>query len=548
MDLLAKDLNFNAANRHVLCMGHIINLVAQKVLFGTDVESFEYELESTVTTEVVELMTWRKKGPIGKLHNLIRYICHSSTRIDVFLGIQKDAIDPLRDQLESQKQPLCLIRDNLTRWNSWYDATVRAIYLRYAIDEFIDRELVQYNQAMVRHERWCQNSSQRDPPKAPPLIEDKLSVDDWDVIATYVALLKPLKQATMKLQGNVSTTARRGRAVKGAIWQVLPVFSDLLKVFEDARDRHLPTESQHREHDASPANSPLPTPSPIARRTTRSSQHPQASQICATTDGSDDSIAGAAIQPANHQSHDDGDASTEAPYLSSQHHFNHNINAAWQKLNHYYLLSDATVIYRAAVFLHPRMKWRWFERHWVHNQDWITTARDLITALWENDYKHLPSPANTITATAIDEDDEWLNDDDTVVDQLWLYEHEPHSQISVKDSPIDYWISKRSVWPQLSQMAIDVYSTPAMSDEPERVFSEAGNLLTPRRRTLGHDSIEQMLCLKNWQGSGIVQLDQGWFNSAVGSSDNCVVDEDLTNTELTNTNLLYLQQTQRLHR
>jgi hypothetical protein len=59
-------------------MGHIINLVAHKVLFGSDVESFEHELESNVTAEVIELDSWRRKGPIGKLYNLIRYICHST--------------------------------------------------------------------------------------------------------------------------------------------------------------------------------------------------------------------------------------------------------------------------------------------------------------------------------------------------------------------------------------------------------------------------------------------------------------------------------------
>jgi hypothetical protein len=55
LDLLAKSLHFDAGKRHVLCMGHIINLVAHKVLFGSDVKSFEHELESNVIAEVIEL-------------------------------------------------------------------------------------------------------------------------------------------------------------------------------------------------------------------------------------------------------------------------------------------------------------------------------------------------------------------------------------------------------------------------------------------------------------------------------------------------------------
>jgi hypothetical protein len=79
LDILALELSINAAQCHVRCIGHIINLVAHKVLFGSDVESFEHEL-SNATAEAVELMTWRRKGLIGKLHNLIRYIGHSPNR------------------------------------------------------------------------------------------------------------------------------------------------------------------------------------------------------------------------------------------------------------------------------------------------------------------------------------------------------------------------------------------------------------------------------------------------------------------------------------
>jgi hypothetical protein len=57
LNLLAKELGFNAAERHVLCIGYIINLVAHKILFGSDVESFEQELQTKVTAEVIELAT-----------------------------------------------------------------------------------------------------------------------------------------------------------------------------------------------------------------------------------------------------------------------------------------------------------------------------------------------------------------------------------------------------------------------------------------------------------------------------------------------------------
>jgi hypothetical protein len=58
------------------------------------------------------------------------------------------------------------------------------------------------------------------------------------LFTSYLGLLKPCKQATMKLQGNISTTARCGTAVKGAIWQVLPIFDEMLQIFEEARKMH----------------------------------------------------------------------------------------------------------------------------------------------------------------------------------------------------------------------------------------------------------------------------------------------------------------------
>jgi hypothetical protein len=64
-------------------------------------------------------------------------------------------------------------------------------------------------------------------------------------------------------------------------------------------------------------------------------------------------------------------------------------------------------------------------------------------------------------------------------------------------------------------MALDVYSTPAMSDEPERVFSITGNVLSVRRRLLTSDAVHWLLCLRSWQNSEIITLDQRLLRRAV---------------------------------
>ena len=112
-------------------------------------------------------------------------------------------------------------------------------------------------------------------------------------------------------------------------------------------------------------------------------------------------------------------------------------------------------------------------------------------------------------------------------DQFKAYLDEDWAQVPLDQSPIPYWISKLTVWPQLAQMALDVYSTPACSDDPERVFSEGGALLIPRRRQLSGDHVQQILCLRSWQRSVIVALDGALFEQAVRRADGAPISDRL---------------------
>jgi hypothetical protein len=456
--------------------------------------------------------------------------------------LQEAALEAVEPDEGYKQRPLHLILDNLTRWNSWYDAAERAVQLREYIDEFTEIELREHYQKLNRYEArrlQASNTTQRDPPKAPTIFDDKLSQDDWGIIVSYMTILKPFKQATMKLQGNV----RVGSGVKGAIWQVLPVFDDLMKGLEEARQRYLPAESHNAETPSNRSTSPLLSPSPTQPLTgptnTRRSQRVHVGKASAIATAAESDIATPATTQLTDQRVDDfAQSQLDASFASYEHHFSHNVNAAWQKLDAYYTRTDDTSIYRAAVFLHPRLKWRWFEKQWATKPEWIAAARASVTSRWEG-YKHTEvDPGNTpVAAPLLDEDDEWSHDDYTAtVDQLAMYESEPLPQgLTIKDSLIAYWVSKRSIWPQLAQMALDVYSTPPMSDEPERVFSTTGNLMSARRRHLAGQSVEQMTCLRSWDRSGIITLDEGLFDSAVAT----VIDRGGEHAELSSDNLLY---------
>lgn len=52
-------------------------------------------------------------------------------------------------------------------------------------------------------------------------------------------------------------------------------------------------------------------------------------------------------------------------------------------------------------------------------------------------------------------------------------------------------------------MAIDILSIPAMSADPERVFSGARRTISWDRMLLGSSTIKKGECLKSWIRSGI---------------------------------------------
>lgn len=521
MNLLSTELNMTLNKRHVLCMGHIINLVAHQILFGEDIEAFEDHLEN-VALEELELRCWRRKGPIGKLHNLIRYICHSNQRREVFKKVQQRQPQPDGSQ---PSRSYDLIRDNLTRWNSWFDAAQRALDLRPSIDDYLDDELQDYDSKLRQWER--RGSQGRGPPKKPSLFDDRLTNDDWTVITWYVDLLKPCKEATMRLQGNVNLMpSKHQTGVKGAIWQVLPCFEEIMSALEAARERHMPSGASQQPVNSQPhfTASPLSPPASKRRRLTRRSEPQSMASICTNNH---DNPANIDRVPAPEQTTELQGA--EASLLET--HFTTNINLGWQKLDHYYNRTDVTPIHRAAVFLHPRLKWRWFEKHWRSRAGWIHDAKLAIQELW-SEYKveRVTTAVAAVTESRhLPARDEWSDDDpDEDLDQLEQYEREGYARdLTASDSPIPYWIAKQPIWPQLAQMALDIYSTPAMSDDPERVFSIAGNTLNPRRRCLKGETVQQVLCLRSWQNSGLIHLDRRLFNKAVAAAQAASIEADL---------------------
>lgn len=73
-------------------------------------------------------------------------------------------------------------------------------------------------------------------------------------------------------------------------------------------------------------------------------------------------------------------------------------------------------------------------------------------------------------------------------------------RIKVKDVR-KWWLEdmQQALYPNLSKMALDLLSVPAMSAEPERLFSDTKITLQDRRNRLGIDIVEVIECIKSWR-------------------------------------------------
>lgn len=179
------------------------------------------------------------------------------------------------------------------------------------------------------------------------------------------------------------------------------------------------------------------------------------------------------------------------------------------------------------------MKWRWIEKQWSHREDWIKAARSTFhTLMLEYDVPvNSPlRPTSRCVPTSLplkrkrkSQAAEWFNDEVsdeeeqptramTLEQQMAVYNNELRSQtVRIEHSPTPYWLQQRNRWPQLTTMALDLYATPAMSDEPERKFSETGAATSPRRRLLDEQTIAWLMCLKSWSNTGLVTFDKALF-------------------------------------
>ncbi|TKA67676.1 hypothetical protein B0A49_10531 [Cryomyces minteri] len=193
-------------------LGHFVTDNASNndtsILLGTDIDCFQEVLQSIEDNEDIGNLTddrieqfeqlattsdiekriahWRKKGAIGKLHNIVIHAMITPQRQELF-KLKQQAADPaLRDAVD--------------------------LYVLY--QEKLDKSKTS-------------------------ITEDKLTPDDWRELTDFRDLLLPMKEMTKRLEGNAITGSY------GALWESLGAMDYLLSTLERRKDELFIQEDTH---------------------------------------------------------------------------------------------------------------------------------------------------------------------------------------------------------------------------------------------------------------------------------------------------------------
>ncbi|KAJ2982028.1 hypothetical protein NQ176_g1656 [Zarea fungicola] len=318
--------------------------------------------------------------------------------------------------------------DGGIRWNSAYTMIERALKLRHAIDLFF---------LHYKHQADGYDISR-----------DLLTPQDWVDLEHFLSVLKPFKDLTKRMEVRADKAGREGS--HGSLYEILESLDVLFKKLQQA-----------------------------------------------------------------------GKFADEHPGVVSRY-YSHAIDAARVKLEEYFGLTDATPAYRCAVALHPANKFAYFEVEWSHNKQWISEAKRVVRQVYA-EYEAAAAEVDSDTSAerqeeeleagvaceAIAETPDPLEEArkrrrrlaaaatsgargrkrarlTSELDQFIARTNKADLEV---ENPLDWWIRHATDYPVLSQMALDLFSCPAMSAEYERVFSQTKRIITDERNRVGSHTV-----------------------------------------------------------
>jgi len=433
VELITNTYGFNPKHRRLCCGSHTINLVGQTIIFGIDKDSFQNELSQAKVEEQL-LNEWRKQGPLGILIDVLHYIC-TPQQYDLIRNFQKtEVVLPSSQEASKSKE---IVKPVITRWNSFCAAFERATEMPQALNAYIQYH-IEKNRTNEAYRRAKGLKLQEVPLW---MKSDGLTSQDWAVITQYIQVLKPLKEATSRLEGR-GTSGRFG-----IIHEIIPTFEAILKAYESLSEQY--TSINFNEADA------LEDHLVINVR------------------------AGWKKLRKYYEKLDDSPAYYAATILHP--YYKYYCDNSWKKQPGWLEKADAQF----------QELWSEYKGEPGKQSPPIQKKAKITSNLQEQIDQYANPPPVDPREEQSDEFIRWKKEEPNLP-----WDH-PFSI-----NPISYWIAYRHKYPKLAQLALDVLSIPASSCDCERQFSEVGDLLEPRRAKLSPQVLSAIQCVRCWLKAG----------------------------------------------
>ena len=191
------------------------------------------------------------------------------------------------------------------------------------------------------------------------------------------------------------------------------------------------------------------------------------------------------------------------------------IQEAVKKFQEYYQKTEVSPLYAAALILHPSRRTRYAQVCW--NKDYQEMMLPKVKELWTTFRDSAESHNIVAYETPEIIPPRRLRAYERLAYELSERTTRPTSQdeyedycieapYKIRSSPLQWWCesAQKERYPRLSLFAIDILSIPAMSDEPERIFSGGRRTISWERAQLGVTSIEHTECMKSWHRTKIL--------------------------------------------
>ncbi|OBS16232.1 hypothetical protein FPOA_13037 [Fusarium poae] len=511
MEALAAEFDFDSNERRIRCAPHFLDLTTKAMMYGSKRDDFnellvhwgdkdfmseedeqrqlsvamnglatddDFRVPSVDENPELEIIPeedqdecpvpgiinaeqvdkYRKFGPFGKLHNIGVALRTSSQLLEDFYEAQRQT---------APTEPVLTWAQNVcTRWQSDEAMASRALLKRTALNRMF---------ALIE-ERWVTQGG-KDQDK-PAILKEKLSLEEWKVVAALQRILQPFRVASRQLQGEGIAGKR---STSGGFDEYFPTVEMLLDHLELAVQGVMIEENEDQIMEE--------------------------------------------VQLFN-----DMDVNTRR--LLKVY-----IKLGWKKLNEYYGKLSSTA-YVAAVVFHPCKKWRALERLWdqlptLQTSEWRRRYERSLTTIWEDKYKNKAYGAGSGTVSAaeatsaLDYIERRLAFSRSLAtgssdsqgrqckrqpaaaispqDEFDQYLSEPPvDNMAYKADPIGWWRDVGAIrFPRLSYMAVDFLTIPSSSAETERDFSSCGRMITPLRSRLRRHIVGMSQCLRSWSKAGI---------------------------------------------